>query len=209
MVAAALLLGGLHARGAADYLIRFTEDDIGALPRAFEVPAQDGMAHAFWSIVHEPTSPEEFALEQASREVPDDAHPMAVYKPASLKNLDVRLHFKIVSGHMKNAGIALRYQDPANYYVVVASALEQRVDLFRAVNGRLRRIGGMEAHVALEDWQEVRVIAQDQRVTVLFNGMSSFRALDPTFNDSGRVALWTEDDNVTRFDRLTIKALPE
>jgi hypothetical protein len=39
--------------------------------------------------------------------------------------------------------------------------------------------------------------------------MSSFRALDPTFNDSGRVALWTEDDNVTRFDRLTIKALPE
>jgi len=31
---------------------------------------------------------------------------------------------------------------------------------------------------------------------------------DPTAGD-GRVALWTQEDNVTRFDRIAIQALPD
>jgi hypothetical protein len=43
---------------------------------------------------------------------------------------------------MQTAGIVFRFVDPENYYVINASALEQRVDLFRVVDGRIKRIGG-------------------------------------------------------------------
>ena len=40
---------------------------------------------------------------------------------------------------MQAAGIAARFLDVDNYYVVSASALEERVDLFRIVNGTKRK----------------------------------------------------------------------
>jgi hypothetical protein len=67
--------------------------------------------------------------------------------------------------------------------------------LFGALNAR-----AADEHVIRASW--------NVRIAVLINGTNSFSALDETINNSGHVALWTEEDNVTRFDRLTIKALP-
>jgi len=140
VVAAGSFPGAVNVRAAADHVIHFAERDVGAFPAAFENAEQSGTE-----------TPEGVALGQASRDLSDDAHAIAVYQPLSLKDLDARLRFKIVSGRMKNAGIAARYQDAGNYYVVVASALEQRVDLFRAIDGQIQRVAGMEAPVALDD----------------------------------------------------------
>jgi hypothetical protein len=35
-----------------------------------------------------------------------------------------------------------------------------------------------------------------------------FTAWDRTFPADGRIALWTEDDNITRFDQIEITPLP-
>jgi hypothetical protein len=84
----------------------------------------------------------------------------------------------------------------------------QRVDLFRAKDGEVLRIAGVEAEVAVDHWQEIGVVADGNRFTVVLDGRELFVAFDDTIGDSGRVALWTEEDNITRFDQLAITALP-
>src|SRR5262252_1843718 len=196
------------ARAEDDHVISFSERDIGAVPAEFEVLQLRNGAQARWSVVHDPSAEERAALEQSSRDLSDNVHPMAIYRSVSLKNVAARVQFKIVSGRMKNAGLALRYQNRNNYYAVVASALEQRVDLICAVDGKVQRIAGVDAKIAIDHWQEIGVIADGARFAVVLDGVELFIAFDRTFRTSGRIALWTEEDNVTRFGQLAIKALP-
>jgi hypothetical protein len=91
---------------------------------------------------------------------------------------------------------------------VTANALEDRVDLARVQDGRKRRIGGTDADVILDHWQVLGVRAENDRFSVYLDGRPLFTVSDRTFPKEGRIGLWTEEDNVTRFDRLEITALP-
>src|ERR1700761_7951202 len=72
--------------------------DIGPVPSDFEVPEPKDPAHASWSVVRDVSSEHQLVFEQSSHDLPDDVFPMVVYRPLSLKNLDVHVHFKIVGG---------------------------------------------------------------------------------------------------------------
>ena len=118
------------------------------------------------------------------------------------------VRFKIIKGRMQTAGIAARFVNVDNYYVLGASALEERVDLFRVVNGKMERIWGMDLEVGLNHWHALGFIAKHDQFTVSLDKNWLFTARDRTFLTDGRVGLWTEEDNVTRFDQLNIMALP-
>jgi hypothetical protein len=133
---------------------------------------------------------------------------VAIYEQVSLKNIEFRARFKILSGSMRNAGIIVRFIDPNNYYIASASALEGRVDLFRMVGGKLTRIAGTEADVIRDHWHLLAVLANGQQFTVSMENVPLFTASDRTFLVNGRVGLWTEEDNTTRFDSLEIAAPP-
>jgi hypothetical protein len=92
--------------------------------------------------------------------------------------------------------------------VVSASALEERIDLFRVLAGKMERIGGTEAEVALNHWHKLGLVAQGDQFTVSLDNKWLFTVWDRTFLTDGRIGLWTEEDNVTRFDQLEIRALP-
>ena len=120
--------------------------------------------------------------------------------------MSVRL--KVVKGTMQTAGIVFRFVDPENYYVINASALEQRVDLFRVVDGRIKRIGGTDANVVLNNWHKLGVTAADDQFMISFDNAPLFTISDRTFLNHGHVGLWTEEGNVARFEQLEIKSLP-
>ena len=49
--------------------------------------------------------------------------------------------------------------------------------------------------------------AEGDRFTVSFDGRVVFSALDDTYADTGKVALWTKADSVTFFDTIAISPL--
>ena len=59
--------------------------------------------------------------------------------------------------------------DVDNYYVVGASALEERVDLFRVVNAKKERIWGTDANVTLDHWHVLEVEAKQDQFTISFD----------------------------------------
>ena len=181
---------------------------IGVPPEDFDFGITGQGQPGQWSVVRDVTAIHGVAIEQSNTDPTENRFPLAIYKPLSLKNLAASIRLKLISGTIQTAGLAFRFVNADNYYVVSASALEERVDLFRVFGGKMERIGGAEADVALNHWHELGVVAQGDHFTVSLDDAWLFTAWDCTFLTDGRIGLWTEEDNVTRFDQFEIKALP-
>ena len=184
--------------------IDFVQDGIGTPPANFDFSQTGGGPPGQWTVVRDATAVQGAAIEQFSRETKDGRLPLAIYRPASLKNVVAAVRFKILEGRMQTAGIAVRVANADTYYVAVANALEGRVDLFRFINGRRTRIAGVDAEVARTRWQTLQIVANENRFTVSLDGTRLFSAWDDGFMKDGHVALWTEEDNATRFDEIVI-----
>jgi len=188
--------------------IGLEENRIGSPPEDFDFGITGQGQPGEWSVVRDVTAIHCVAIEQSNTDPMENRFPFAIYKPLSLKNLAASIHLKLIKGTMQTAGIAFRFVNTDNYYVVSASALEERIDLFHMLGGKMERIGGTEADVALNHWHKLGLVAQGDQFTVSLDDAWLFTVWDRTFLTEGRVGLWTEEDNVTRFDQFKIKALP-
>jgi hypothetical protein len=162
-----------------------------------------------WSVTDDPTAPAgPKVLTQTSTDRTDYRFPLAVLDLPVLKDLDVAVRFKPISGEVdRAAGIAVRLADRDNYYVVRANALEDNVRLYRVVKGDRRQFAGADVKVPSGLWQELRLVVRGSRFEVFFGGKSLYSASDATLPAAGRVALWTKADSVTSFDDLRIAGL--
>jgi hypothetical protein len=184
------------------------EHRIDAPPEDFEFTITGHGQPGQWTVVRDITATDGVAIEQSSMDPTENRFPLAIYAPLSPKDFEVSVRFKVLKGAMETAGIAARVVDADNYYVVSASALEERVDLFRVVNGKMERIWGTDADVTRYHWHKLGLATEHDQFTVFLDDAWLFTAQDRTFLADGRIGLWTEEDNVTRFDRLEITPLP-
>ena len=182
---------------------------IGALPDGFRTTRTGKGAPATWAIVEDAGATGGRALAQTSADQTDYRFPLAVYDRVDAKNFEVSVRFKPVAGGIDRAGgIAIRFTDADNYYVVRANALENNVNFYRVVQGARREIHGVTAKVQSDQWHTLSIRAEGDRFSIGFDGLTLFTANDRTFASAGKVALWTKADSITHFDALTIKPLP-
>ena len=67
-------------------------------------------------------------LAQLSQDKTSGRFPLAIYEKARLRNGEVSVRCKSISGEVDQAcGIVWRYRDPNNYYITRANALENNV----------------------------------------------------------------------------------
>jgi hypothetical protein len=188
--------------------IGLEEKGIGSPPEDFDFGITGQGQPGQWTVVRDVTAINGIATEQSNTDPTENRFPLAIYKPLSLKNLAASVHLKLIKGAMQTAGIAFRFVNSDSHYVVSANALEGRIDLFRVLGGKMKRIGGTDAEVVLNHWQKIGLVAEGDRFTVSLDNAWLFTIWDRTFLTDGRIGLWTEEDNVTRFDQFEIKALP-
>ena len=113
-----------------------------------------------------------------------------------------------MSGKVDQAcGLVFRYRDENNYYLTRANALEDNVRLYHVVNGRRRQFAGWNGKVAGQTWHTLAVEARGNRFQVHFDGNPVIDAQDDTFQEAGKVGVWTKADSVTHFDALSVKPL--
>jgi hypothetical protein len=144
-VGAALLLCSL----APAEIIRLDNGVPGKLPPGWTVAMTHEGAAPRWEIVRDESAPTPpYVLAQLSRDATAGRFPLAIWDRIVLRDGDVSVAFKTVDGTVDQAaGIVWRYQDPNNYYIVRANALENNVVLYKVENGVrlsivLRRIYG-------------------------------------------------------------------
>jgi hypothetical protein len=168
-----------------------------------------------WQIVRDPSAPSPpFAFAQTSQDRTAGRFPLAVWEGVSIRNGEVSVAFKAVSGTVDQAaGIVWRYQDANNYYIVRANALENNIVLYKvekgvrlsiAPKGLPSRSYGVKHEIPRNTWNRLRVVFKDAEFSVFFNGKHMIDIEDRTFAKPGKTGLWTKADSVTYFDDFSV-----
>jgi hypothetical protein len=179
--------------------------EVGVPPAGFDLLPSGNGKQGRWTVVHDTTAAAGVAIEQAGVEAAEDRFPLAIYKTAPPKNVEIGLRLKATGGKSdQGGGVAVRLMSPDNYYLVQVDALRDRVTLLLVTNGGSEEIVGVDADIASHAWHTLAVRAEDDRFAVTFDGNWIFTGFNKTLSDAGRIALWTKGDSVTRFDGITI-----
>jgi hypothetical protein len=149
-----------------------------------------------------------YVLAQVSTDSKEDRSPLAILDNLSLRDGDVSVRIKPVSGReVQSGGLVWRYQDPNNYYLVRASALEKNVGVFKVQNGKLIRILPSVKHDVPGNgtgWSILKVSVRGNRFQVYLDHRRILQGSDNTFIGPGGVGLWTGADSVTYFDDFRV-----
>jgi hypothetical protein len=194
--------------------IDFEKADVSKTAPGFTAALTGGGGNVSWIVQNDPSSPAgPKVLAQTSQDKTSKRYPVCVYDDFTAKDVDVSVQFKTISGEVDQAaGIVWRYKDKDNYYIVRANALEDNVVLYKTQNGvrtDLKLKGkdsgyGVKADVLNEKWNTLKISVVGNSFVVSLNNQALFEVLDDTFNEAGKVGLWTKADSVTHFDDLQI-----
>ncbi|MBF8275285.1 MAG: hypothetical protein HW390_358 [Candidatus Brocadiaceae bacterium] len=144
---------------------------------------------------------------QTKLDITDYRFPLLILDGVSYKDIMVSVRFLAVSGKTDQAGgLAFRYKDNNNYYVLRANALENNVRLYIVINGNRKQIAGKNTKVTPGEWHLLKVICKANKIQCFFDNALVIEATDGVFN-SGSVGLWTKADSYTFFDDLVMQEL--
>ena len=209
MVALAGVACGSLAAEDATTKIDISKGAIGAPPADFDFQRTGQGNLGQWTLVRDATTTDGLAIEHVSTDQHEDRFALAIYRPIVAENVEVKVRLKMISGPALTAGFAVSLRNPNSYYAISANAFEQRVDLLLFADGKPSRVESTEAEVMPDRWHTLGVTLNDDHFTVSLDQKTLFTAFERTRRKDGHVALWTQEDNVTRFDRLEVRVLPQ
>jgi hypothetical protein len=186
----------------------FDSDAVGKPPAGFSSARTGQGTEGTWVVKEDPTAPSKpNVLAQTSTDTTDYRFPLAILGEGSHQDVAVSVKFKAVAGKVdRAAGIVFRYQDPNNYYVARANALEDNYNLYHVVAGRRRQFAGANFRVTSNQWHTLRVLIVGNQIRCYYDSELKILATDQTFRGAGKVGLWTKADSVTYFDDFEVSA---
>ena len=188
--------------------IDIAQSAIGSPPSGFDFQRTGQGDLGQWMLVRDPTAADGLAIEHVSTDPHDDRFPLAIYRAIVAENLEVKVRLKIVSGPSLTAGFAVSLRNPNSYYAISANAFEQRVDLLLFADGKPSRVDSAEADVMPDRWHTLAVTLNDDHFKVSLDEKVLFTTFERARRKDGHIALWTQEDTVTRFDRIDVRVLP-
>jgi len=199
-------VGSAIAASGGSLMIDLSQQQVGQPPRNFEFWRAGEADPRHWKVVREASSDSGMSIQQSGAD--RAAQPsLAIYAPVSAVDGKVRVRFKLIDGSMPSAGIAIRVTSPDDYYLVRASAYEQRLSLLHIVHGAAEEIVGVDADIAQDHWQTLEVVTRGNGFTMWLDDQWALTAFDYGKLVDGRFGIWTERDDVTRFDQIEIAPL--
>jgi hypothetical protein len=185
-------------------IVNFDSGQAGRAPSGWTFTEANPASVPRWEIRRDqtaPTPPYVLAVSDAR-----DGFPLAIYNDVSLRDGDVSVRIKAVSGRADQAGgVVFRYRDSNNYYVARENALARNVAVFRVENGQAHQITPAVPHdISSNTWNILKVSVRGNRFQVYMNHRRILQAWDKTFNGWGKVGLWTQSDSVTYFDDFRV-----
>ncbi len=197
------LLMGLATSSARAATVDFDELPTGSAPPGWTA-TKTGPGSPKWEVVADASAPSQ---PNVLRQSGVAAYPICLKDDTSLKDGFVEVKFKPVSGNEDRAGgVIWRCQDANNYYVARANAAEDNVTIYQTVQGRRTEKKRLQARVASGQWHTFRVDFKDHYFIVTFDGRRALGWKDATFQNAGKVGLWTKADSTTLFDDFSYGA---
>ena len=202
--------------GAASRIINFDQATIGKTPPEWTVPVLHGTAPR-WEIRRDPSAPASpFVLAQVAANSHQDEFSLAILNSPSVRDGDISVRLKPVSGHEdQGGGLVFRYRDARNYYLVRADSHDGEVTVYKMENGRCSPIRprgvagstfGVKHNIQPNMWSILKVSVRGSRFQVYVNHRRLLQADDSSFSGPGKVGLVTVSDSTTYFNDFRVNA---
>jgi hypothetical protein len=187
----------------------FDRDAIDQSPRGFSFGRTGSGRVGQWLVKSEKDAPSgTHVLAQLDNDSTSYRFPVAVVDTVSVRDFRLTVRCKALSGKVDQAcGLVYRYRDENNYYIVRANALENNVRLYYVLKGKRQQFAGWDGPVSNGEWHELRVDAKGERVEIYWNDKKIIDASDRTFQEAGKIGVWTKADSITYFDNLSVQSL--
>ena len=123
-------------------------------------------------------------------------------------DFDLKVSFLAIAGRGDmGGGLIWRARDHKNYYIARANPLEQNIRFYRVMNGVRHKLKNFNHIISIKAWQTLRVVARGNRFKIFFNEQPVIDISDETFQEGGKIGLWTKADALTYFDDLQLSIL--
>lgn len=186
----------------------FDDNKPNELPPGFQSAFTGKGDPGLWivkKIEHAPSA--DNVVVQTKLDNTDYRFPLLIVDGVLYKDFMVCVRFRAVSGKTDQAGgLAFRYKDNDNYYVLRANALENNVRLYTVINGNRRQIAGKDTKVTSNEWHLLKVVCKAHKIQCFFDNTKVIETTEGTF-DGGSVGLWTKADSYTFFDDLVVQEM--
>lgn len=148
-------------------------------------------------------------LAQLSTDAADERFPALIFDGEVFGDFTFTTKFKCVDGKTEQmAGVAFRYQDPKNYYVIRASGLGNNVRFYKFVAGERSPPLGPEVPIARGVWHELTVECKGNQIRCLLNGKEAIPPLTDNSFAFGRLGFWTKSDSISHFADAKVTYTP-
>ena len=187
-------------------VVTFDTGPVGRVPAGWTIAMTNHGAPPQWQILQDSSAPTQpYVLAQTSTGASDRC-PLAILDSVSLKDGDVSVRIKPVSGKEDRAGgVVWRYRDPNNYYLVRANSLTRNVVVYKVCNGVRTQVSQAARHeIPANAWSILKVSARGDRFQIFVDHRRILQGSDRTFAGAGKVGLWTVADSVTYFDDFRV-----
>ena len=208
LVAALIMAISVYALPAftQSQTIDLSHPPIGSELQDFEFWRAGQPDPSHWSIVGETGKENSFSIQQSGANRAAGSS-LAIYKQQWAMNGKIRAQFKLMDGSMPSAGLAVRVSSPNDYYLVRASAFEQRLSFVHVVDGRSEEITDVDADISTNHWQTLEVVVDGNSFKISLDDQWAFTAFDYSQPVSGQFGIWAERDDVTRFGQIEVSSL--
>jgi hypothetical protein len=206
------LFAGLLAFGLSANAIRVVNFDnavLGKPPAGWSVAMTNQGRAPQWEVHLDRSAPTQpYVLAQLAADPVRDRCPLAIWDGGSLRDGEISVRIKPVSGREVQAGgIVWRYKDENNYYLARGNALDQNVQVFRVEHGkRVALMAGVHHEFPANEWSILKVTVRGNRFQVYMDHRRVLQVTDSTFTGPGKVGLWTVADSVTYFDDFRVNS---
>lgn len=219
---AGLLCGAVLAGRAEVLEFNFGEARPGELPAGWQPALTGGGPPPRWEMrwmdvppalapitPGAPGTSRRAALGQVSTDRTDERFPLLVYEPKEFGDFSLRVWIRPEAGVTERmAGIAFRYQNPSNYYVIRASALGGTLRFYKFVDGQRSPPVGPDLPIPAGRWHELQIEAKANQIRCRLNGSDAMPVLTDSTFGRGRLALWTKSDSESWFAGLHVDFTP-
>lgn len=197
MQATALILSLVVSATAVAETVNFDEAKTGTLP-AHWLGTQTGSGMGKWAVEKADDAPSKSNVLKQSGVA---TFPVCIKEDTNIKDGFVAVKFKPVAGKEDQAGgVIWRCKDKDNYYIARANALEDNVTIYHTIKGQRAAFKSVKETVKSGSWHTLRVDFEGNEFAVTFDGKKVIKATDESFNETGKVGVWTKGDSLTLFD---------
>ena len=185
-------------------ILSLEEAKVGELPKGWVAAKTGEGPGSAWKVLEDQGGKK--VLAQTSNQGPNRFFNLCIAEYASFTDIDLTVAFKAMAGKLdRGGGLVWRYKDSHNYYIARMNPLEDNCRVYKVVAGKRIQLGSADVKIPSGEWHTLRVVHQANHIQCYLDDKSYLDVKDDTFQDAGKIGLWTKADAQTYFANLRVK----